>query len=82
MTESEAIDSAVTKEREEGKYLLNRFRRQISEFEEEYQMKTESFIKKFDSGELGDKEDYFEWKAIWRAVKHWENKLAELEKAS
>lgn len=79
--DEDVVQSAVEKETQEGKYLLSRFREKLQEFEDEYGMDTETFIEKFRSGECGDREDYFEWNTIYESVKHWEQKIQQLEKA-
>ncbi len=81
MTEEEAVKSALTKERVEGEYLLSKFHKKIQQFEEEYSMSTEDFIERYEAGELGDKEEYMEWKALHESIEHWQNKIKKLEKA-
>lgn len=78
----EAIATAIRKEKQEGEYLRNRFRKKLKAFEEKYDMETEDFIDKFNSGELGDREDFFEWKAVYKGLQHWKNKLKTLESAT
>ncbi|MFP4687921.1 MAG: hypothetical protein ACLFN5_07445 [bacterium] len=77
-----AVSSAIQKEQREGHYLLERFRRKIKSYEKEYKMDTEAFVDQFDRGELEDSEDFFEWRALYKSVKHWEEKVKTLEKAS
>ncbi|HLD42081.1 MAG TPA: hypothetical protein VJB06_03520 [archaeon] len=40
------------------------------------------FIKEFESGKLGDREEFFEWYSIAQAKEHWKEKLHMLIKAS
>lgn len=75
----DAVASAIKKEKEEGEYILNRFRKKLKSLEEKYDMKTEEFIEKFNSGELDDRKDFFEWKSLYKAVRHWEEKIKDLE---
>lgn len=78
----DAVASAIRKEKKEGKYLRDHFQKKLKAFEEKHDMKTKEFVEKFNSGELGDHEDFFEWKAIHKGLKHWENKLKTLDNAT
>lgn len=80
MKNKQIVKEAVEREIQLGKFLLARYAEKLSKLEKKYKMKSEDFIKKFESGKLGDKEEYFEWYAIFMAKKHWEEKLNELEK--
>lgn len=51
---------------------------QQREFEERYGLTTAEFQKRFNSGELGDAMDYFEWDAIADMVSRLEGKLEAL----
>ncbi|KXB06181.1 hypothetical protein AKJ51_04070 [candidate division MSBL1 archaeon SCGC-AAA382A20] len=77
----DAVASAVKKERREGEYIVERFREGLKSFEEKYDMETEEFIEKFDSGDLDDREDFFEWKSLYEAVVQWEKKIRDLKTA-
>ncbi|MDY6774161.1 MAG: hypothetical protein SVS85_03075, partial [Candidatus Nanohaloarchaea archaeon] len=57
----DVVASAVEKELDEGELVVERLRRRLDRFEEKYDMETEEFIKKFEEGDIGDKEDFFEW---------------------
>jgi hypothetical protein len=43
----------------------------LGEFEEKYQLATEAFVKRFESGEMGDEGDYFDWYAFARLLDQW-----------
>lgn len=77
----DAVSSAIRKDLNEGEYMLERFRERLEEFEEEYDMGSEEFMEKFESGELGDDEDFFEWYAVYKSMKHWEEKTGKLREA-
>lgn len=79
---NEAVSSTLRKGINEGEYLLKRFRKKLREFEEKYNMETETFTKKFEAGALDDREEFFEWKSINESVKHWEQKIRELKKVT
>jgi len=77
----DAVSSAIRKDLNEGEFMLDRFRERLNEFEEEYDMSSEEFMDKFESGELGDDEDFFEWYAVYRSKVHWEEKTCKLREA-
>lgn len=82
MEAKEAVKEAVHRELELGKFVLAWYSTKLSEFEKEYGIKTEKFVKNFEGGKLGDEEDYFEWFAVFRAKTHWEEKLRLLSRAA
>jgi len=43
----------------------------LREFEKKYQLATEIFVKRFESGEMGDEGDYFDWYAFARLLDQW-----------
>ncbi len=45
---------------------INLVESEIKEFEEKYHLTSSEFLKKFEKGELGDSQDYFEW---WGLIK-------------
>ena len=51
-----------------------KFEDECKEFEEKYKMDSELFLSKFDSGELGDDLQWFDWYASIRGKKLWEKK--------
>ncbi|MFB6355776.1 MAG: hypothetical protein ABEJ65_04605 [bacterium] len=82
ITDNDAVESALRKEHDEGSYKLSQFREQLQQLESEYGMGSQQFLERYESGELEDKQDFMEWKALIESVSHWEEKLDELDKAS
>lgn len=81
MPPADAVKDAIHREETLGEFLLERYRSKLDRFEEEHGMSTEAFRERFQQGELGDDEDFFEWMAVSEAVDHWEGKLADLKAA-
>ena len=50
-------------------------RGRIKRFEEKYGMGSEEFREKFESGELGDEEDFFIWWSLLEALSQTKNRL-------
>jgi len=47
------------------------YKRQIKRLEKKYRMTTSSFLKKFENGEAGDEQDYFDWYAFHKLLSSW-----------
>ena len=58
------------------------YKEKLSYFEKKYEIGTQVFLKKFEGGELGDSEDFFEWFALAKAESHWVTKIKELKETS
>jgi hypothetical protein len=54
---------------------LVQFTQECRAFERRFQMTTEQFIAKFQAGELGDAEEYFDWFAAARGREIWNQKF-------
>lgn len=81
MSQPPAVEDAIRREEELGRLLVKRYRSKLERFEERYDMSTETFRRRFQQGELGDDEEFFEWLAASKALEHWKGKLADLRAA-
>jgi len=79
---SRSIGKIIEYEKEETIKEVNMFKKELSGFESTYQMASEDFFDKFEKGELGDKEDYFEWSAIYQMYARSVDRLNILESSS
>jgi hypothetical protein len=77
----DVVRESVSRELEIVERRLKRFRNRLQDFEEEYGMGSEEFLEKFESGELGDDSEWFEWKAVYQSVQRLEDRKQRLEKA-
>ena len=48
---------------------------EIKEFEEKYHLKSTEFMQKFETGDLGDSQNFFEWWGLLTGLKKLEDKL-------
>jgi len=48
---------------------------EIKQFEDKYQMISSEFLKKFEKGELGDSQDFFEWWGLLKGLATLEDRL-------
>jgi uncharacterized protein len=58
---------------------LGRIKEKLEEYETKYNMTTEEFNERFEKGQLGDDEDYFEWNAYKEYYDDWQERKRALE---
>ena len=56
-------------EQEKTSQNIQLFKRDLEQFEDRYNMPSDDFFSRFEKGQLGDKEDYFEWSALFQMYK-------------
>ena len=49
------------------------YQRQIKGLEKKHKMTTASFLKKFEKGQIGDEQDFFDWYAFHKLLSSWTN---------
>ena len=72
---SEVIRAALEQNERLAKYKIKKNSDICGNFEDKYGMSSELFMEKFDSGDLGDDEDFFNWYAAKRGLDIWNKKL-------
>ena len=60
---------------------LERYTRDLRDFEERYDLDTRTFHERFDAGELGDSADFFEWDGLYDLQRDLTEKIHRLEAA-
>lgn len=60
---------------------LDRYARDLRDYEERYGMDTRTFHERFEAGELGDSADFFEWDGIYNLHLDLMEKIRRLESA-
>ena len=60
---------------------LERYARDLRDYEERYGMDTPAFHERFDAGELGDSADFFEWDGLYDLHRDLTKKIRRLESA-
>lgn len=58
----------------------NLLEKEIQNFEKKYNLSSKEFKEKFDNGELGDSQDFFEWWGLLRGLKSSEEKIERAKK--
>jgi len=81
---SPIVDQAVSKlialEAKQCRAELQRLTARLSGYEQQYQMTSDEFYRRFRSGELGDDMDWVEWSVFWDMRQATEKRLADLVK--
>lgn len=65
---SEVIRTALDQNERVAKYKIKKYSSICENFEKKYGMDSDLFMKKFDSGELGDDDDFFDRYAAKRGL--------------
>ena len=58
---------------------VNLTREEIEGFEKRYGILSEEFVDKFERGELGDDQDYFEWWGLVKGLKKIEEQIGKIK---
>jgi len=66
---SRSIIKIIEHEKERTELDIRSLKRDLEQFEGKYNVPSEEFSEKFEKGEFGDKEDYFEWSALFQMYK-------------
>lgn len=61
-----SIGKIIEYEKEKTSKDIQALRKDIEIFEGKYNMSSKEFFERFEKGEMGDKEDYFEWSALFQ----------------
>jgi len=69
------IKSSLNKEENLLNLGLSKWKIKLKEFEKTNKISTEIFVKKFNSGQLGDDKKWFEWIFAYKAYNHIKEKL-------
>ena len=65
----------------EYRLKLKRYERDLREFEARYGMESAEFHPRFETGDLGDSMDFFEWAGVYELREDIQEKLRRLEQA-
>lgn len=72
---SSVIRSALALDGRIAKHKKTKYAETCKIFEKKYKMNSGVFMKKFDSGELDDRDDFFDWYAAKKGLDAWSKKL-------
>ncbi|HAG51210.1 MAG: hypothetical protein A2X87_04610 [Deltaproteobacteria bacterium GWC2_42_51] len=57
------------------------YKKAIKVFEQKYRLSTQSFLKKFEAGQIGDEADFFDWYAFAKLLSQWQKTQSAIRSA-
>ncbi len=75
------LEKLLTVALDEHQQRLQRYNRDIRAFEAKYEMESDSFYHRFESGELGDAADFFEWSGLIELRQELRDRISQTENA-
>lgn len=57
------------------------YKKALKEFEHKYHFTTQSFLKKFESGLMGDEAEFFDWYAFAKLLAQWQKTQSAIRSA-
>jgi hypothetical protein len=73
------LDKLLDAAQSENRRRLERYQRDLEEFEKRHGLDSATFYRRFQAGELGDAMDFFEWAGLYELAQDLRQKLARLE---
>lgn len=77
-----SIGKIIEYEKEKTSKDIQALRKDIELFEGKYNMSSKEFFERFEKGEIGDKEEYFEWSALFQMYRRSVERFKMLEEIS
>jgi len=75
------LDKVLGAVADQYRQKLSGYRNKLEELERQHGFSTGVFLQRFDAGELGDADQWFDWEAVAALKAEAERKLGELEQA-
>jgi len=72
---SSIIKSALIRDAHLATYKKKKYMSACERFEKKYGMSSDEFVDKLESGELDDRDDYFDWFAAKKGLDVWDRRL-------
>ena len=57
------------------------YKRALKQFEQKYRLSTQTFLKRFEAGQMGDDADYFDWYSFAKLFVRWQKTQSALRSA-
>jgi len=73
MTITTEIRKSLEREYKISSSTMSFYKKKIRVLEKKYKMTTTSFLEKFEKGEAGDEQDFFDWYAFYKLLSSWTN---------
>ena len=81
MQQTNEIKISLKREYNLYKNAMAFYKNILKEFEQKQCLSTHIFLKRFESGQLGDDKDYFDWYAFAKLLSKWRKAQSEIRSA-
>ena len=81
MQQTNEIKISLKREYNLYKNAMSFYKNILKEFEQKQHLSTQIFLKRFESGQLGDDKDYFDWYAFAKLLSKWRKAQSEIRSA-
>ena len=71
MQQTDQIKTSLKREYHLYSNAMAFYKKALEEFEQKHQLATQTFLKRFEAGEMGDEADYFDWYAFAKLLARW-----------
>ena len=71
MQHTDEIKTSLKREYDLYSNAMAFYKNVLRELEQRHQLSTQTFLKRFESGQLGDEPDYFDWYAFAKLLARW-----------
>ena len=71
MQQTNEIKTSLKREYDLYSNAMAFYKNTLNAFEQKHQLSTKAFLRKFESGQLGDDADYFDWYAYSKLLARW-----------
>ena len=81
MQQTDEIKTSLKREYDLYSNAIAFYNNALKEWEQKYQLSTETFLERFESGQLGDDADYFDWYAFAKLLAKWKKAQSAIRSA-
>ena len=78
----DAVAYALSAALAQARQRVDHYTSICSKFEQKYRLDSNEFMKKFEGGQMGDEQDFFDWFAAKRGLDVWHGRYEILSKVS
>ena len=75
------IKTSLKREYALSSNALDFYKQALKQFERKYRLSTQTFLKKFEAGKMGDDADYFDWYSFAKLFAQWQKTRSALRSA-
>jgi hypothetical protein len=81
MQQTNEIKTSLKREYDLYSNAMAFYKNTLKALEQKHQLSTQTFLRKFESGRLGDEADYFDWYAFTKLLAKWQKAQSAIRSA-